>query len=167
MPFVQPTSEPSKAIDHTPFVLHDQPIEVTASIGIALSRGGDAHPEALLRDADAAMYRAKDLGRNRLEIFDESMRRRVAYRNEMADQLESSIEDDEITVYYQPCVDLTTGEITGVEALARWNHPLRGILSPYEFITLAEDTGLIVGLGLVVLSKACHQAYRWLERFGP
>jgi diguanylate cyclase (GGDEF)-like protein/PAS domain S-box-containing protein len=154
------------AIDHEPFVLADQPVDVTASIGIALSRGHEAHPEALLRDADAAMYRAKDLGRARLELFDESMRERAERRNELADQLASGIEHDDIAVYYQPCVDLETGEIRAVEALARWTHPERGVLSPYEFIALAEETGLIVGLGLAVLSKACHQARQWEERFG-
>jgi len=154
------------AIDHEPFVLGDQSLDVTASIGIVVSHGHEAHPEALLRDADAAMYRAKDLGRARLEVFDEGMRERAERRNELADQLATGIEHDNIAVYYQPCVDLETGHITAVEALARWTHPDRGVLSPYEFIALAEETGLIVGLGLAVLSKACHQAREWEERFG-
>jgi len=154
------------AIDSAPFLLREESFDVTASIGVALTRGGDAHPESLLRDADAAMYRAKDMGRNRIELFDESMRQRAAQRNELADQLATGIEEDNIAVHYQPCVDLITGTITGVEALARWQHPIRGILSPYEFIALAEDTGLIVGLGLAVLVKACQQAFEWHERFG-
>ncbi len=154
------------AIDSAPFLLREESFDVTASIGVALTRGGESHPEALLRDADAAMYRAKDMGRNRIELFDESMRQRVAQRNELADQLATGIEEDNIAVHYQPCVDLTTGAITGVEALARWQHPIRGILSPYEFIALAEDTGLIVGLGLAVLVKACQQAVAWYEQFG-
>jgi len=120
----------------------------------------------LLRDADAAMYRAKDLGRARLEVFDESMRERAERRNDLANQLAAGIEHDDIVVYYQPCIDLTTGRVTGVEALARWSHPERGVLSPYEFIALAEETGLIVGLGLSVLSKACHQGYAWEKRLG-
>ena len=154
------------AIEARPFVLGDVEMPVTASIGIALSVGGEAHPEALLRDADAAMYRAKDLGRNRLEIYDESMRRRTAHRLELSEELASGIEAGDIAVRFQPCVDLVTGRITCVEALARWEHPDRGELSPKEFISLAEETGLIVGLGLRVLSTACEHGRRWEQRFG-
>jgi diguanylate cyclase (GGDEF)-like protein/PAS domain S-box-containing protein len=154
------------AIEARPFVLGDVEMPVSASIGIALSVGGEAHPEALLRDADAAMYRAKDLGRNRLEIYDESMRRRTAHRLELSEQLASGIEAGEIAVRFQPCVDLITGRVTCVEALARWEHPERGELSPHEFISLAEETGLIVGLGLRVLSTACEHGRRWEQRFG-
>ncbi len=155
------------SIDSAAFDLGDRVFEITASIGIAISRGQDAHPESLLRDADAAMYRAKDLGRARLEVFDETMREQAERRHDLANQLAIGIEQDAITVYYQPCVDLVTGEIRAVEALARWTHPDRGVLSPYDFIGLAEDTGLIVGLGLTVLSKACHQARQWEEIYGP
>ncbi len=155
------------AIDSAPFELDDRAFEITASIGIAIARGQDAHPESLLRDADAAMYRAKDRGRARLEVFDEGMREQAERRHDLANQLAAAIEDGAITVYYQPCVDLLSGEIRAVEALARWVHPERGVLSPYDFIGLAEDTGLIVGLGLNVLSQACYQARRWEEHFGP
>ena len=154
------------AIEARPFVLGDIEMPVSASIGIALSVGGEAHPEALLRDADAAMYRAKDLGRARLEIYDESMRRRTAHRLELSEELASGIEAGDIVVRFQPCVDLVTGRVTCVEALARWDHPERGELSPTEFISLAEETGLIVGLGLRVLSTACEHGRRWEQRFG-
>ena len=154
------------AIEARPFVLGDTEVPVSASIGIALSQGGEAHPEALLRDADAAMYRAKDLGRARLEVYDESMRRRTAHRLELSEQLAAGIEAGDIAVHFQPCVDLTTGRVTCVEALARWDHPERGELSPHEFIGLAEETGLIVGLGLRVLSTACEHGRRWEQRFG-
>jgi diguanylate cyclase (GGDEF)-like protein/PAS domain S-box-containing protein len=154
-------------IEATPFRLGDAEVSITASIGIALSAGGDgAHPEALLRDADAAMYRAKDLGRARLELFDESMRRRAAERLEIADELARALETDQIVVHYQPCVSLRTGRVTGVEALARWDHPDRGVLAPAEFIGLAEETGLIVGLGLRVLTDACAQAKSWADELG-
>ncbi|OWY59911.1 hypothetical protein B7486_72025, partial [cyanobacterium TDX16] len=138
---------------------------MSASIGIALSSSGE-HAEALLRDADAAMYRAKENGRARLELFDEVMRRRSSGRVDLAEQLSDAIEEGQITVRYQPIVDLVTGEPSGVEALARWQHPERGLLAPYEFIGLAEDTGLIVGLGLAVLEQACVQARAWMTELG-
>ena len=154
-------------IESKPFALQGSEVDVTASIGIALSPGGDgAHPEALLRDADAAMYRAKDLGRARLELFDESMRRRSAERLRLADELAESLDRGEIVLHYQPCVSLATGRVTAVEALARWDHPQRGLLGPVEFIELAEETGLIVGLGLRVLTEACNQARRWADGLG-
>ena len=154
-------------IEASPFDLQRSEVDMTASVGIALSPGGDdAHPEALLRDADAAMYRAKDLGRARLELFDESMRRRAAHRLELADELARGIEHGEIVVHYQPCISLIDGRVTAVEALARWRHPERGLLAPQEFIGLAEETGLIVGLGLRVLSDACAQGRRWMDTIG-
>ncbi len=161
----------SAALERAPFLLEGAEVSVTASIGIALSGPGKAersatHPEAILRDADAAMYRAKDLGRARLEIFDEHMRARSAQRVHLTDQLTSGIESGAIEVHYQPCVDLRTGRVTSVEALARWRHPDRGVLGPKEFIELAEETGLIVGLGLVVLSKSCIQAREWERALG-
>jgi diguanylate cyclase (GGDEF)-like protein/PAS domain S-box-containing protein len=155
------------AISAKPITVEGTELLASASIGIALSTGDDAHPEALLRDADAAMYRAKDLGRARLELFDESMRRRSAHRLELADQLAHGIEHGHITVHYQPAIDLSTGAVTAVEALARWEHPERGVLGPSEFIELAEDTGLVVGLGLTVLRHACEEAQRWEHRLGP
>jgi len=112
------------------------------------------------------MYRAKDMGRARLEIYDESMRRRTARRLELAEELAGAIESGDIIVHFQPGVDLETGQVRCVEALARWNHPVNGLLWPNEFIGLAEETGLIVGLGLRVLSTACEHGRRWEERFG-
>ncbi len=154
------------AIESRPFLVGDTELVITASIGIALSTGGQAHPEALLRDADAAMYRAKDMGRARLEIYDESMRRRTARRLELAEELAVGIEAGDIVVHFQPGVDLETGQVRCVEALARWNHPINGLIHPTEFIGLAEETGLIVGLGLRVLSNACEHGRRWEDKFG-
>ncbi len=113
------------------------------------------------------MYRAKDLGRARLEIYDETMRRRSAHRLELSEQLAEGIEIGDIVVRFQPGVDTRTGRVTCVEALARWQHPTRGLLAPSEFIGLAEETGLIVGLGLRVLSTACEHGRRWEEQYGP
>jgi diguanylate cyclase (GGDEF)-like protein/PAS domain S-box-containing protein len=154
------------AIETRPFLVGDTELPISASIGIALSSGGQAHPEALLRDADAAMYRAKDLGRARLEIYDESMRRHTTQRLELADQLAAGLEAGDIVVHFQPGVDLESGRVTCVEALARWNHPTLGQLGPDDFIGIAEDTGLIVGLGLRVLSTACEHGRRWETMFG-
>jgi diguanylate cyclase (GGDEF)-like protein/PAS domain S-box-containing protein len=154
-------------IESQPLVIDGVEVPITASVGIALSPGGhSAHPEALLRDADAAMYRAKDRGRARLELFDESMRRRAAQRIQLAEELTVALDHRQITVHYQPCIDLESGTVTSVEALARWQHPTRGLLPPGEFIALAEETGLIVGLGLEVLSVACAQGRRWQEQLG-
>jgi diguanylate cyclase (GGDEF)-like protein/PAS domain S-box-containing protein len=122
------------AIEIRPFDLGGASLTVTASIGIALATDEHTHPEALLRDADAAMYRAKDRGRSRHELFDEAMRRRSARRHEVAEELAEAIDRGEIAVHYQPIIDLETGLVTSVEALARWEHPDRGILPPYEFI---------------------------------
>jgi diguanylate cyclase (GGDEF)-like protein/PAS domain S-box-containing protein len=154
------------AIEHEPFALPDLELSVTTSAGLALSSDID-HPEALLRDADAAMYRAKEKGRARLELYDEAMRRRSALRVTLANQLSEAIETGDIDVHYQPAVNLRTGEVIAVEALARWEHPERGLLSPGEFINLAEDTGLIVGLGLAVMHQACEQALQWQREMGP
>jgi diguanylate cyclase (GGDEF)-like protein/PAS domain S-box-containing protein len=154
------------AIESSPFELRGAAIEETVSIGIALATDHHTHPEALLRDADAAMYRAKDRGRARHELFDEAMRQRSAQRLEVADELAAAIERGHITVHYQPILDLTSGEVTGVEALARWSHPTRGTLPPYEFIGVAEETGLIVGLGLAVLTQTCDQVRRWEVEMG-
>jgi diguanylate cyclase (GGDEF)-like protein/PAS domain S-box-containing protein len=154
-------------VETQPFVLQGTSLALTASIGIALSPGGEgAHAEALLRDADAAMYRAKDLGRARLELFDESMRRRSAERLRLADELATALEHGQIVLHYQPCMCLQTGRIVAIEALARWAHPERGLLPPAEFIEVAEETGLIVGLGLRVLTEACNQARQWVEGLG-
>ncbi|MGZ4715252.1 MAG: PAS domain S-box protein [Acidimicrobiales bacterium] len=155
------------AIESSPYYIGNTNLAISASIGIAMAAGGAGHPEALLRDADAAMYRAKDLGRARLEIYDETMRRRSAHRLELSEQLAEGIELGDIVVRFQPGVDTRTGRVTCVEALARWQHPTRGLLAPSEFIGLAEETGLIVGLGLRVLSTACEHGRRWEEQYGP
>jgi len=154
------------AVESRPIVLGAAEVTITVSVGIALSSGA-AHSEALLRDADAAMYRAKALGRARLEVFDEGMRQRAVRRTDLADELMRAVQDGEIEVHYQPCIDLRTGAVREVEALARWTHPELGPLSPAEFIPIAEDTGLIVGLGLQVLTSACRAADGWLRDLGP
>jgi diguanylate cyclase (GGDEF)-like protein/PAS domain S-box-containing protein len=145
----------------SPFSCQGQAHFLSTSVGIACSTGVEDRPEALLRDADAAMYRAKERGKGRWEVFDEAMRLSVVQRVETENALHRAIERDEFEVYYQPVVSLRDGSCVGAEALVRWNHPERGVVSPTEFITLAEETGLVVPLGRWVLEEACRQADVW------
>lgn len=147
------------AIESTPFELPDMQLTVTVSAGVALSRPGIA-PQTLMREADAAMYRAKERGRARLEVYDEVLRRRSERRVAVAHRLHGAIERDEIVVHFQPCADLRTGRVVAVEALARW--PEFDDVGD-EFIDVAVDSGLIVPLGERVLRQACAQARRWDE----
>ncbi len=139
---------------------------INASAGIAIASGDDAVPEALLRDADAALYRAKEEGKNRYLVFDAAMHRRATERLTIANELRTAIVDDQLRLLYQPQVDMLTGEICGVEALVRWQHPIRGLLGPLEFIAIAEETQQIVPLGGWVLQEACRQAAIW-QRLRP
>lgn len=137
---------------------------VHGSVGIAFS-SIDSTAEALLRDADIAMYRAKAAGKGRLEIFEESMHSEVRRQMDMRTDLSRAIQNDELILHYQPVVELESARMVGVEALVRWQHPDKGMVSPGEFIPLAEETGLITALGSWVIVKACEQAGRWQRRF--
>jgi len=137
---------------------------VTASIGIAVARPTGREPvdaELLIRDADAAMYRAKERGRGRCEVFDEEMRARAVHRLETERELRHALDRDELELHYQPLIGLGSGEIVGLEALVRWNHPERGLLDPSEFVSIAEDSGLIEPIGRWVQEAACRQAIGW------
>jgi diguanylate cyclase (GGDEF)-like protein len=146
-----------------PVVVDGQEIFLSASIGIAMA-DGTGSPESLLRDADAAMYRAKEKGRARCEFFDATMRTEALVHLETQSALHRALERDELRVFYQPVVDLTSGAVTGVEALVRWQHPQHGLVSPASFVPLAEETGLIVPIGAWVLDRATAQLARWRER---
>jgi diguanylate cyclase (GGDEF)-like protein/PAS domain S-box-containing protein len=140
---------------------------ITASLGIAVARPSvrePADPDMLIRNADAAMYRAKEQGRARCEIFDAEMRARALLRLEVEKELRQGIERQELALYYQPVVALGSGEITGLEALVRWEHPERGKLDPAEFIAVAEESGLIEPIGRWVQETACRQILAWHEQ---
>ena len=144
-----------------PIVLGDHPVFVTASIGIAVSDGEDADARALVGDADAAMNRAKAAGGARYELYDAALSRRMAERMALEDDLRQALDRNELELYYQPLVDLEERRIVGVEALVRWRHPRQGVVLPGEFMTVAEESGLIVPLGSWVLREACRQLARW------
>jgi diguanylate cyclase (GGDEF)-like protein/PAS domain S-box-containing protein len=137
---------------------------VTASVGIAVARPSGREPidaDLLIRDADAAMYRAKERGRGRCEMFDAEMRARAVHRLETERELRHALERDELELHYQPVIALGSGEIVGLEALVRWVHPKRGVLDPGEFVSIAEESGLIEPIGRWVQETACRQALGW------
>ncbi len=141
-----------------PFALEHAEVVVTASIGIAITRRPSDRPASLLRDADAAMYRAKSRGGARYELFDQAMHTQAVTRLLTERGLREALERDELRVLFQPQFDLRSGERVAEEALLRWAHPVRGMVAPGEFIEIAEETGIIVPIGTWVLNQACERA---------
>jgi len=137
-----------------PLVVSGHTVVTSASIGVALSNEHST-PESLLRDADSAVYRAKSSGRARWHFFDDAMHAQAVQRLTVEDDLRRALEADELTAYYQPLVDLADRRVVGHEALVRWVHPLKGVLTPYAFLTVAEESGLVVDLGQKVLEAVC------------
>jgi diguanylate cyclase (GGDEF)-like protein len=140
-------------------------VHVGASVGLAM-RHDDSDPESLMREADVAMYTAKGRGKNRVEQYDAVLDEAVVEHNELKADLAGAAGRGEFVLDYQPIVDLATGTFVGVEALVRWQHPTRGLLPPFAFIDLAEETGAIVGIGAWVLETAAHQVQSWRRRYG-
>ena len=150
---------------HAAFKLESREVFTTVSIGIAPGSAAYRTPDEVLRDADTAMYKAKSLGRSRFEIFDGTMRAQAMAQLELESDLRRAVDNQEFVLYYQPKVSLKTDQIVGVEALLRWHHPARGLVLPDEFIPVAEETGLIVPIGLWVLREACIAMRRWHAEF--
>jgi len=148
-----------------PFLLEGHEVFVSASIGIALPGDRGASADSLLRDADLAMYRAKASGRGRYEVFDLELHRAAVQLLRLETELRRAVAARDFVMHYQPIVRLDRGTIVGFEALTRWQHPERGLVAPEHFIALAEETGLVVPLGWLVLEEACRQACDWQRRF--
>ena len=140
-------------------------LRMSASIGVALCEPGEGvDVERLIEDADAAMYRAKERGGARTELFDIAMRDRAVESLVIEQELQQAIEQGELRLFYQPAVDLSTGEVVGAEALVRWQHPTRGLLTPDKFLQVAEESGLIVPMGAWVVGEACRRLAGWRGR---
>ncbi|MBL0385757.1 EAL domain-containing protein [Tumebacillus sp. ITR2] len=165
---VQEVTEAAQQVIQTlqrPFVLDGNEIFITSSIGISLYPNDGSGAEQLVRHADTAMYRAKENGRNNYQLFQSAMNKQVTERLALEHDLRKALEREEFVVYYQPQVNSSTGIVFGLEALVRWQHPTRGMVSPAEFIPLAEESGLIVPIGEWVLRKSCEQVKSWQRVF--
>jgi diguanylate cyclase (GGDEF)-like protein len=146
-----------------PISLADRQVVVTSSIGVALSDPSGDQPTRLLRSADLALYKAKDNGRDRFELFDPNLETSAIERLDLETDLRSAQADGELQLHYQPITCIDTGRIMGWEALLRWHHPVRGMISPAAFIPVAEATGMIVSIGRWVLETACWQMREWTQ----
>ncbi|RMF23075.1 MAG: diguanylate cyclase, partial [Cyanobacteria bacterium J083] len=149
----------------SPFLLDGYELFSSTSIGIAISNDSYQAPEDILRDADLSMYSAKEQGKARYEIFVESMRDQAVTRLELETDLRKALEREEFVIYYQPITFLSTGALTGFEALIRWQHPQRGLVSPTEFIPIMEETGMIIHLGNWMLWEICTQLKQWQVKY--
>jgi diguanylate cyclase (GGDEF)-like protein len=148
-----------------PFVCGKRNLFVSASLGIAFSTEGTETAETILQDADAAMYRAKDGGRARFEMFDDAMQDMIATRLELESTLRQAVSQEALRLFYQPIISGDAGTIVGFEALVRWQRPGFGLVGPGEFIAVAEETGMILEIGTWVLNEACRQAVVWATRW--
>jgi diguanylate cyclase (GGDEF)-like protein/PAS domain S-box-containing protein len=144
-----------------PFLLNHQELHITSSIGISLYPNDGKDTQTLIKNADIAMYRAKDLGKNNYQFYTADMNSRALETINLENALRHALERDELLLHYQPQIDIRSGRIVGVEALVRWQHPEFGLVSPVKFIPIAEETNLIIPIGEWVLRSACEQGVRW------
>ncbi|MFC4355584.1 EAL domain-containing protein [Chryseomicrobium palamuruense] len=170
--FLLPGADSDKAIKfaanilkcfHTPFLLEKENLYVTPSIGISVYPDHGDDVDTLIKHADIALYQVKEFGKNHFRLFTNDMREVVSRQSRIANDLHRALENQEFSIYYQPQVSLASGRIVGVEALLRWNHPQLGMISPGEFIPIAETTGSILQIGKYVLQAACEQNKAWQE----
>jgi diguanylate cyclase (GGDEF)-like protein/PAS domain S-box-containing protein len=150
-----------------PVQADEHELYITTSIGISIYPNHDDNPEGLLKKADAAMYQAKAHGRNNFQVYEHSMDQDAERRMTLESGMRRAIEREEFRIFYQPKIDSVSGAITALEALIRWEHPELGMLTPADFITLAEETGLIIPIGEWVMSRACRDNQRWQEEGLP
>ena len=148
----------------TPFVINEQEVVITTSIGIALGSSTSADPEGLLRDAEIAMYRAKRAGKSRFEVFDPTMHSNAVRRLRLETDLRKAVEIGEFTAHYQPIVSLQSGKIAGFEALTRWPRP-EGMVMPGDFISVADETGLIIPMNRLLMRESCEHLRAWHAKF--
>ena len=146
-----------------PHSIDQHDLHVTTSIGVSVYPEDGLDAETLIKNADTAMYQAKENGRQSFQFFKPAMNVRAVERQSIEEGLRRALERQEFALHYQPKINLMTGAITGAEALMRWMHPTRGSVSPAEFIPVAEDCGLILPIGAWVLREACTQARAWMD----
>ena len=158
-------AERLRVVAAQPFDLHGREVVTSISVGIVMSADRYERAEEMVRDADTAMYRAKELGKGRCEVFDTSMLAAAEERLQLESDLRHAIEHHELELFYQPIVSLVEGRLCGFEALLRWRHPTRGLLSPETFLATAEETGLIVPIGYWAIKEACRQMRIWNRDF--
>jgi len=150
-----------------PFLINGTEVHVTLSMGIAMYPQDGTSPEELIKYADAAMYRAKQLGKDNYQFFTDDLKENYKQRLELENELRRALEKEQFEIHYQPQMNIAAGEAVGAEALVRWRHPVRGLVPPNEFIPIVEDTGLIIPLGEWIIRTVCRQIKAWADEGLP